>query len=154
MSAPSIPGLHVRPMNKQDISAVMSIENESYEHPWTESIMTDCLRVGYMCFVVEVDSDVVGHLIMSEAVGEAHLLNICVSPRWQGRGIGKLLLKWAISVAGKVSADTLFLEVRVSNKAALHMYDMAGFNEIGLRRNYYPAKNGRREDAMLFARAI
>lgn len=155
MSAPTLPGLHVRPMLSNDIERVMEIELSSYEHPWTEGIMRDCLRVRYSCHVVEIDGEIQGYLVMSEAAGEAHILNICIAPTWQGRGVGKILLKWAIALAKKASADTLFLEVRITNETAIHLYEVLGFNEIGVRRNYYPAgSDGEREDALLFARAL
>jgi ribosomal-protein-alanine N-acetyltransferase len=86
---------------------------------------------------------------MSIAVGEAHLLNLCVSPQEQNQGIGRKLLEHVISVA-KSHADTMFLEVRPTNTAAIFLYESVGFNEIGVRKGYYPAKNGR-EDAIMFA---
>jgi ribosomal-protein-alanine N-acetyltransferase len=115
--------------------------------------MRDCLRVGYSCWVCELGNDLVGHAVMSIAVGEAHLLNICVGPGWQGRGLGRRLLRRMLRIARERDADTMFLEVRVSNDAAQGLYEAEGFAEVGRRRDYYPARYGR-EDAIVYAKAI
>ena len=83
------------------------------------------------------------------AVGEAHILNISVAPNEQGQGIGRRMLEHLIELAtGK--AETIFLEVRPSNVGAIALYEKMGFNEIGVRKGYYPATNGR-EDAIMLA---
>ena len=81
---------------------------------------------------------------------EASLLNICIVPSEQGNGYAKVLLQFLCEQVRTLGADTLFLEVRASNQTALHLYEKMGFNQIGTRRNYYPAKKGR-EDAWIFA---
>ena len=95
----------------------------------------------------------VGHGVLSVAVGEAHILNVCVHPDWQGRGFGRRILERMLRLAREHEADTAFLEVRVSNTVAQRLYESAGFNEIGLRRGYYPSDNGR-EDAVVYAKAL
>jgi ribosomal-protein-alanine N-acetyltransferase len=90
---------------------------------------------------------------MSVAAGECHILNLCVHPQAQGNGLGKKLLTKLLLVARKHHADTAFLEVRPSNKIAITLYSNSGFNEVGMRRNYYPAKHGR-EDAIIMAAII
>ena len=83
------------------------------------------------------------------AVGEAHILNISVAPNEQGQGIGRRMLEHLIELAtGK--AETIFLEVRPSNVGAIALYEKMGFNEIGVRKGYYPATHGR-EDAIMLA---
>ncbi|HSN17603.1 MAG TPA: ribosomal protein S18-alanine N-acetyltransferase [Gammaproteobacteria bacterium] len=139
-----------RPMHEGDVRAVMDIERRAYQFHWTEGIFRDCLRVGYCCWVMEVDGAVIGYGIMSLVVGEAHLLNICIAPEWQRRGYGKLLLEHFMELARERGAAQMFLEVRLSNTAALTLYRDSGFNEVGMRKNYYPAVNGR-EDAMILA---
>lgn len=74
------PAVVIRAMSATDIGDVVAVERSAYTHPWSEGIMRDCLRVGYSCWVCLVDDAVVGHAVMSTAVGEAHLLNICVAP--------------------------------------------------------------------------
>jgi len=141
-------------MNDEDLASVVVVEASAYTHPWSEGILLDCLRVGYSCWVCQLDEDIVGHAVMSVAVGEAHLLNICVSPGWQGIGIGRRLLRRMLRVAGERQADTMFLEVRGSNLGARGLYESEGFGEIGRRRDYYPAVGGGREDALVYARAL
>lgn len=143
----------VRAMSTQDLPDVVDNEQNAYSHPWSEGIMRDCLRVGYSCWVCQLDDIVVGHAVMSVAVGEAHLLNICIAPQWQGRGLGRLMLRRMYRVAGENNADTVFLEVRDSNLGARRLYENEGFVEIGQRRGYYPAKRGR-EDAIVYARTL
>ena len=137
-------------MHEGDVRPVMDIERRAYPFHWTEGIFRDCLRVGYCCWVMELEGVVTGYGIMSLVVGEAHLLNICIDPEWQRRGYGRLLLEHFMELARERGAGQMFLEVRVSNVAALTLYRASGFNEVGMRKNYYPAENGR-EDAMILA---
>lgn len=141
-------------MRREDLAEVVLVETSAYSHPWSEGILLDCLRVGYSCWICELGEEIVGHAVMSVAIGEAHLLNICVSPRWQGIGIGRRLLRRMLRVAGNREADTIFLEVRASNFGARGLYESEGFGEIGRRTDYYPAASGGREDALVYAKAI
>jgi ribosomal-protein-alanine N-acetyltransferase len=143
----------VRPMSTADLPAVVAVETRAYSHPWSEGILRDCLRVGYSCWVCEIDGETVGHAVMSVAMGEAHLLNICVRPDWQGRGVGRRLLKRIFRIARESEVDTMFLEVRASNNCARGLYESEGFGEIGRRRDYYPDQEGR-EDALVYAKAL
>lgn len=144
---------HIRPMTGDDLASVLVVETRAYTHPWSEGILRDCLRVGYSCWVCEMSDTVVGHAVMSVAMGEAHLLNICIDPELQGRGVGRRLLHRLLRVAREQHADTMFLEVRSSNDAARWLYEGEGFGEIGERRGYYPTHAGR-EDAIVYAKAL
>ncbi len=135
------------------MDAVMAIENQSYSHPWTEGIFRDCLRVGYCCWVMELENTIIGYGVMSVAAGEAHILNICVEPDYQGRGLGRKIMQRLLHLAGDHNVDMVFLEVRCTNRIAQILYESEGFNEIGQRRGYYPGTDGR-EDALLFAKAL
>ena len=90
---------------------------------------------------------------MSVASGECHILNLCIQPQAQGIGLGGRLLEYLLDVARMHSADTAFLEVRPSNDTAKNLYLNSGFNEVGMRRNYYPARDGR-EDAIIMAYSL
>jgi len=144
---------HTRPMVDDDINDVMDIETTVYHFPWTKQIFKDCLRIGYSCLVATIDEEIVGYAIMSSGASEGHLLNICVKHSHQGQGVGKMMLHTMIQVAKEKNVHTLFLEVRPSNRIALDLYLKTGFNEIGERKNYYPAKGGR-EDAVILALTI
>ncbi|HET7922663.1 MAG TPA: ribosomal protein S18-alanine N-acetyltransferase [Gammaproteobacteria bacterium] len=137
-------------MQEADVRRVLEIEKRAYKYHWTEGIFRDCLRVGYGCWVMELSGAIAGYGVMSLVVGEAHLLNICVAPEWQGRGYGSLLLEHFIALARERSASQMLLEVRPSNTAALSLYQRRGFNEVGLRKAYYPGEKGR-EDALILA---
>lgn len=144
------PLVHLRPMRKEDLSAVMEVELAAYEYPWTEGIFRDCLRVGYCCWVCELPEKLVGHSVMSIASAEAHVLNVCVDPAWQGHGLGRRMVNRLLRVARDHGADTAYLEVRVSNETARSLYESAGFCEVGTRYGYYPARSTR-EDAIVYA---
>lgn len=137
-------------MTVADTPAVMDIELQVYPFPWTLSIFRDCLQVGYSCWVCEEAGTLLGYGVMSSGAGEAHLLNLCIRPSAQGRGLGRRMLRHLMGVARAHRADTLLLEVRPSNIPAWRLYHSMGFNEIGTRRNYYPATGGR-EDALVMA---
>ncbi|MCU7836818.1 MAG: ribosomal protein S18-alanine N-acetyltransferase [gamma proteobacterium symbiont of Taylorina sp.] len=140
----------IRKMTHFDIEPVMAIENEAYDFPWSRGIMSDCFTSAYHCFVYEVDDEIRGYIIFSTVLDEVSLLNICIAPEYQNNGYGLGLLEWLISYVRNKGIKTLYLEVRSSNKSAIHLYESIGFNEIGVRENYYPAKKGK-EDALLFA---
>lgn len=143
----------LRPMVETDLQHVLKIEQAAYEFPWTFGIFRDCLRVGYHCYVYEGPSGILGHGVMSVAAGECHLLNICVHPDWQRRGLGRQLVEHLLDVARAKGVGTALLEVRASNTSAYRLYTNLGFNEVGLRHQYYPG-HGEREDAIILAREL
>jgi [ribosomal protein S18]-alanine N-acetyltransferase len=154
MSAiPKTTAPQLRPMRESDLATVMRIEVRAYDYPWTYGIFQDCLRYGYCCWVFERDGCVDGYGIMSIAAGEAHILNLCVRPEVRRHGLGRKILNFLVDLARRHDADTVLLEVRPSNRAAVSLYHQLGFNEVGTRRNYYPAENGR-EDAMILAKTL
>ncbi len=142
--------INFRPMLTEDINHVMQVETRVYPYPWTRVILSDCLRVGYDCWVATENEKIIGHGVLSVAAGESHLLNLAVDQNYQGQGIGRKMLTHLMDIARIKSADMILLEVRPSNKAAIHIYESIGFNEIGCRKAYYPAPKGK-EDALLFA---
>ncbi len=140
-------------MDIGDVDDVMVVEKQVYQYPWTEGIFNDCIRVGYECWLGELDNEIVAHAVSSVAAGESHILNISVKPNCQSQGIGKAFIEFLVDIAKTKQATVIMLEVRPSNVAAIHCYNATGFNEIGCRENYYPADDGR-EDALLYARHI
>ena len=149
---PACPSL--RPMQTQDLDAVLALEQRSYEFPWVFDLFTDCLRAGYCCWVGEDRPVLRGYGIMSVGAGECHILNLCVAPEFRRQGLGRYLMTHLLHLAQRRDVDTAFLEVRASNHGALALYRDMGFNEIGLRRAYYPGKQGGREDALQLARSL
>jgi len=147
------PLLKLRPLKEHDIDVIMAVERRCYEHPWTAGIFRDSMKVGYHCWGYFLDDQLIGYVVMSEAAGEAHILNVCIHPDQRGQGLAKRLMTRVITCAREQQVDTVFLEVRASNRVAQGLYESLGFNEIGLRRGYYPAGKGR-EDAILFAKVL
>lgn len=134
--------IKIRPMFAADLDAVIANEFTGYDFPWTRGVFSDCLKVGNQCWVLEQDGEILGHAIVTIGAGEAHLLNVCVRASEQGGGLGRELVMHALGRAHAAGADALFLEVRPSNNRAGQLYDSMGFNEVGVRKNYYPAHLG------------
>ena len=137
-----------RPMVPSDVPAVGAVERESYAFPWSEGIFRDCLRVGYLCRVAEVEGEVVAYGVVAMGAGEAHILNLCVRADLRGHSIGRQMLMLLLERARQAGMTEAFLEVRPSNSLAIALYQSVGFAQVGLRRGYYQAEQGR-EDALV-----
>ena len=148
-----VPEVAIRAMRGVDVADVVAIERASYQFPWSEGIFRDCLRVGYVCRVVTVSRQVMGYGVMSLGAGEAHILNLCVGEAFRCRGVGRRLLGALIERAADAGMADAFLEVRPSNTSAIRLYLALGFEQVGMRRGYYQAANGR-EDAAVLRRAL
>lgn len=142
--------IRVRPLARTDLPAVMELEYLGHSHPWPESTFLDCFKPNYRLWAAERGEELIGYAVVTYMVDEAHLLNICVSPRVRGQGIARWLLRHLIAVAVADGMDQLILEVRVSNDAAAQLYLSEGFSEIGRRAGYYP-DGAAREDALVMA---
>jgi ribosomal-protein-alanine N-acetyltransferase len=149
----AMPELSFRSARDTDVPEILRIERVSYTFPWTEGIFRDCLRVNYTCRVAEIGVAIAGYGIMSVAAGEAHLLNLCVDEDYRCRGVGRRLLAHLLQAAATVGAREAFLEARPSNTSAIRLYQSLGFVQIGIRRGYYQALDGR-EDAIVLKRHI
>lgn len=141
----------IRPMLPDDLPIVLKNERRAYSHPWTEGIFKDCINSGNECWLFIYLKQIIGHGILSVAAGESHILNLCIHPDCQGLGFGKVLVRHLLDKAVAKKAKRVFLEVRPSNLVAYKLYEELGFNEIGVRPNYYPAHVGR-EDALVLGK--
>ena len=135
-------------MSEQDLRDVMPIEQAIYTHPWTHANFADSLRAGYECRTWRINGELAGYFILMVAAGEAHLLNLSIAEPHQRRGHGAALLGEAATLARRLGAKNVFLEVRPSNRAAQKLYTRFGFRKVAVRRGYYPAHTGR-EDALV-----
>lgn len=158
MSAVLAQALAFRPMQMEDVDAVMVIEPTIYSHPWTRGNFVDSLNAGYSAWILLEHQRIIGYALMMMVLDEAHLLNISVAKSHQKQGLGRLLLNHMIEISRRHHATNMFLEVRTSNTAAIALYEHMGFCEMAIRRGYYPAdpaifKSGR-EDAMLMGLAL
>lgn len=141
------------PLTARDMEAVLKIEHQVQTHPWRRSSFEDCLSGGRQrCWLAKKGEQLLGFVVLAWGGGEAELLNIAVAPAHQGMGVGRCLLHRALELAGP-QADVMFLEVRVSNHRAIEFYSYEDFFEVGQRRDYYPAANGR-EDALILMRQL
>ena len=145
--------LAIRELEKTDIFPITQIEQASYKFPWSEKIFLDCMAAGYRCRVVEFRGKVAGYCVVATAVDEAHILNICVGPEFRREGCARLLIQNEISIAVNANLSSLYLEVRVSNLAAINLYAGLGFRQVGLRKDYYPIEGGR-EDAYIYSLSL
>ncbi|MGI4848121.1 MAG: ribosomal protein S18-alanine N-acetyltransferase [Janthinobacterium lividum] len=137
-------------MHSTDIDEVLDIELAAYPFPWVRDNFVDSLHSGYQCWVArDAQHHLLGYYLMMVAVDEAHLLNITVHVHRQGQGAGLQLLDHASAQARELGMASMLLEVRPSNTRALAIYQRYGFRQIGLRRNYYPAAQQQREDAIV-----
>jgi len=136
-------------MNELDIPVIAAIEKSAYQFPWSEGIFRDCLRVGYVCRVIDVAGDLGGYGIMSLGAGEAHILNVCIRDEYRSRGFARKVLLFLLERARAAGMSEAFLEVRPSNVAAARLYHSLGFEQVGIRRGYYQATGGREDAAVL-----
>jgi ribosomal-protein-alanine N-acetyltransferase len=140
----------LRDMQSRDLDAVMVIEQAAYPFPWTRGNFSDSLNSDYDCKVLhDALGKMAGYFLLMAAVDECHILNITVRPDLQGLGVGRLLFKEVKAIAVAYGLPSLLLEVRPSNNQALAVYKKMGFDQIGLRKNYYPAGEQMREDALV-----
>jgi [ribosomal protein S18]-alanine N-acetyltransferase len=153
MSAQLKLDLQFRPMQGDDLDAIMQIEPTIYSHPWSRGNFGDSLNSGYSAWVLEDNQKIIGYALLMMIMDEAHLLNLSVAKHMQKQGLGRYLLEHMLKIAKNYKAANLFLEVRPSNVAAIALYENMGFAEIAVRRGYYPAHNGR-EDAILMGLAL
>jgi ribosomal-protein-alanine N-acetyltransferase len=144
-------GLALRPMVMDDVDAVHALECSVFPHPWTRVNFVDSLSSGYDCWVLrEADEGALAaYFLLMYAVDEAHLLDVAVAAQRQGGGLGRHLLERIAARARSKGMASILLEVRPSNERALQVYRRHGYEEIGRRKGYYPAHEGRREDAIV-----
>ncbi len=139
----------IREASVDDLPEVLEVESTGYPFPWSEAVFLDCFKPHYTFLVLTLNNQVIAYAVISDVVGEAHLLNICVHSDFNRHGLGTRLLHSVIKTAITQKCDSILLEVRKSNIAAKLMYEKFGFTMIGIRKNYYPAENGR-EDALMY----
>lgn len=139
------------PMTEARLDAVVAIEVRAYEHPWSRGNFSDSLRAGYQAQLLVAGDSVIGYFVAMKGLDEVHLLNITVEPDCQAQGWGRLMMEALATWSRGQGAQWLWLEVRVSNTRAQRLYAKGGFQVVGRRKAYYPANDGRREDAIVMS---
>ena len=145
--------ISIRGMRHEDLGHVSDIERRSYDFPWSHGVFRDCLLAGYHCTVLERDGEVSAYGILSVSAGEAHILNLCVTPAYRSHGYGAKVLDVMLLQARAASVRQVFLEVRPSNANALALYKKRGFHQVANRPAYYQARDGR-EDACVLVKKL
>lgn len=140
----------IREMHPDDLEQVIRIEHEIFLFPWSIVNFSDSIKAGYHCRVlVQPNSDLVmGYGILMTGPGEAHVLTLGVGAAWQSQGLGRKMLRYLIELSRKHQAEFVLLDVRESNTGAINLYQRLGFQQIAVRKGYYPAMCGR-EDALV-----
>lgn len=136
-------------MTEADLAWVVEHERQLHAFPWTRGNFADSLSAGYTARIISIDQQRAGYAVMLRVIDEVHLLNISVTRPMQGHGVGSVFLDQLMHEARALGATQCFLEVRPTNEAALSVYRRLGFVSIGRRRGYYPAHQGKREDAIV-----
>jgi [ribosomal protein S18]-alanine N-acetyltransferase len=136
-------------MHELDIPVVGGGEKDRYHPPPSKGRFPDCLRVGYVCRIIDVAGDVGGYGIMSVGAGEAHILNVCIRDEYRSRGFARKVMLYLLERARGAGMSEAYLEVRPSNVAAARLYHSLGFEQVGIRRGYYQASIGREDAAVL-----
>ena len=140
------------PMSAARLDAVMAIEAAAYAFPWSRGNFVDSLAAGHpACVLLGVDEAMLGYFVAMRGVDEMHLLNITIAPAVQSRGHARFLIDALIALCRSSGAQELWLEVRASNVRARAIYERLGFAQVGVRKGYYPAPFGRREDAVVMS---
>ena len=139
--------IEFRLMQADDLDQVIALEQKAFSHPWTRKLYEDALS-SYECSMMLFDNQPAGHGVISQILDEAHLLNIAIAVEQQGKGLGLQLLEHLMQRSSEQGCVECFLELRESNQSAYRLYERFGFNEIGRRRDYYPAVGGH-EDALV-----
>ena len=135
-----------------DLAAIARLEAGASSHGWTAKNIEGSLSSSHHCIGLQCDGEWIAHGIFSLAADEAELLILSVAKGWQGKGVASVFLSTLASCLANYARE-LFLEVRESNVAAIALYEKLGFNQLGVRPNYYPKVSGR-EDALIFGLSL
>ena len=141
----------LRQADEADCALLAEIAAAATPHSWTENQYRDSVRAGHQCWLLETAAgEGIACCVIAQLFDEAEILDVAVTPAWRRRGIARWLLR---ELFERLPADIhrVLLDVRVSNAAARKLYGSLGFSEDGVRRNYYPTADGRREDAVLMS---
>lgn len=152
-AAPSAP-LAVSRMRAGDVETVVGIEQAVYPFPWTAGNFLDSIAAGYDAWVFGAPPARIGYAIVMWLPDDVHLLNLSVAAAWQRQGWGGRMLQWLCADCLARGAGAMLLEVRPSNLPARRLYDRFGFRPVGVRKRYYPAPGGTREDALVLRKVL
>lgn len=140
----------IEAIQQQDYERLFEIEQTAHLVPWSKGTLLNSQGDRFLNLKLTENGEIIGFVICQTVLDEATLFNIAIDPKYQGQGYGKRLLAALISQLKSKDIATLWLEVRESNPAR-KLYDASGFNEVDIRKNYYPTPDGGRENAVVMA---
>ena len=143
----------ITPMEAEQLAQIAALETSCFSDPWPESILAHELRNPLSLWLCAMDGDIVTGYIGSQTVlGESDMMNVAVHPDYRRHGIGRaLVLALCEALKKQMLATSLTLEVRDSNLPAIALYASLGFEQIGLRKNYYQHP---KEDARILRKEL
>lgn len=149
MPEPTALPLQFAPLVPEWLDEVLAVEQRTHINPWNRDNFTDALQAGNQVQMLLAHDTLLGYFVAMPGVQEAHLLNITVAPEYQGQGCARVMLNALTLWARAQQAQCVWLEVRAGNTRALRVYEAHGYRRVGVRKAYYPAANGGREDAVV-----
>lgn len=134
----------VRPMKPEDAYEAACLDQEIFTQPWSQQGFLNALTGRNLFLAAEKDSCIVGYCGMYCAADEGEIVNVAVKKEARREGIGEKMLLLLLEQAKTAGIHTVLLEVRVSNQAAIHLYEKLGFEICGLRKAFYefPREDG------------
>ena len=137
-------------MNKDHVSQIAQLEAQCFSDPWSEkSVASELENPLSLWLVAEENGQVCGYVGSQTVLDESDMMNVAVDPRFRRRGIARALIETLIAELSKMGSRCLRLEVRVSNENARALYARMGFQQLGLRKNYY---HNPKEDALILGK--
>ena len=137
-------------MNKDHVSQIARLEAQCFSDPWSEkSIASELENPLSLWLVAEENGQVLGYVGSQTVLDESDMMNVAVDPRFRRQGIARALIETLIAELAKMGSRCLRLEVRVSNENARALYERMGFQQLGLRKNYY---HNPKEDALILGK--
>lgn len=134
-------------MLENDIQSVYTIESKTFSHPWKENDFLQAIKnTNNFYLVVEDNNSILGYCGLWGVVGEGQITNVAVAEPVRGKGIAKAMLSQLLEKGREHGLETFTLEVRVSNYSAIGLYHSLGFQDAGIRKNFYEAPT---EDAII-----
>lgn len=131
-----------------DVEDIANIEKSSFSTPWSENAIRESMNVGTTFYVARFKNKIVGYMGLSKVVGEGYVTNIAVLPEHRRLGIGEKILRHVIDNS-KDDLEFISLEVRISNNAAISLYEKFDFQRVGLRKRFYTNPT---EDAIIMTK--
>ena len=136
----------IRSMELEDLDEVLEVEKSCFKIPWTRLMFEDeLINSNAYYYVIEVDK-IVGYVGFWKIIDEAHITNVAIHNDYRRLGYGRALINALLNKAKELEIIAVTLEVRVSNLAAISLYERFGFVSSGVRRGYYSDNN---EDALI-----